>query len=152
MFSIHIILDIVVFRGAANIKQHSKGPGKCKATAARHMVSLCQQTTGQGKIYYKEEQLILIITKDCWYMQWTGGYVFGILTILLWWLLVLSLFFKFLFFKHFIRLSERDKGTEIARGHELGREGEAGSLLSREPNVGLDPRAMWSWLEPKADA
>lgn len=42
------------------------------------MVSLCQLTTGQGKIYYKEEQLILIMMRDRWYMQRTGGHVFGI--------------------------------------------------------------------------
>ena len=31
-------------------------------------------------------------------------------------------------------------------------EGEAGSPLSKEPDVGLDPRAPGSQLEPNADA
>jgi len=30
-------------------------------------------------------------------------------------------------------------------------EGEAGLPLSREPDVGLDPRILRSWPEPKAD-
>lgn len=85
MFSTHTVLDILIFRGAANTKKHSKDSGKCKATAgpSGHMVSLCQLTTGQGKIYFKEEQLILNIMRDCWYMQETGGNVFGISMILL---------------------------------------------------------------------
>ena len=36
-------------------------------------------------------------------------------------------------------------------GTERDEEGEAGSPLSREPNVGLDPRTLGSWPEPKAD-
>jgi len=31
-------------------------------------------------------------------------------------------------------------------------EGEAGLPPSREPDVGLDPRTLRSWPEPKADA
>jgi len=31
-------------------------------------------------------------------------------------------------------------------------EREAGFLLSREPDVGLDPRTLGPWPEPKADA
>ena len=33
-----------------------------------------------------------------------------------------------------------------------GPEREAYSLLSREPDAGLDPRTLGSWPEPKADA
>ena len=35
--------------------------------------------------------------------------------------------------------------------HRWGREGEAGSSLSREPDIGLDPRTLRSWPEPKAE-
>ena len=37
------------------------------------------------------------------------------------------------------------------RGGVAEAEGEAGSPLSREPEVGLDPRALGSLPEPKAD-
>ena len=37
-------------------------------------------------------------------------------------------------------------------GREAKGEGEAGSPLSREPDVGLDPRIPGSGPEPKADA
>ena len=43
----------------------------------------------------------------------------------------------------------------MEKEHELGgakEEGEAGSLLSREPNAGLDSRTLGSGSEPKADA
>jgi len=43
-------------------------------------------------------------------------------------------------------LSERGN-TSRGRG-----EGEAGFLLSREPDAGLDPRTLGSGPEPKADA
>jgi len=48
-------------------------------------------------------------------------------------------------------LTERDTARE---GTQAGgvREGEAGFPLSREPNVGLDPRTLGSWPELKADA
>ena len=38
------------------------------------------------------------------------------------------------------------------RGRGAVVEGEADSLLSREPDVGLDPRTLESRPEPKADA
>ena len=42
------------------------------------------------------------------------------------------------FFKDlFIYLTERERS-------QVGREAEAGSLLSREPDVGLDPRTLGS--------
>lgn len=44
------------------------------------------------------------------------------------------------FFKGFIYLSER-KGESTNRG---GAEGETGSLLSKDPNAGLDPRTLGS--------
>ena len=59
-------------------------------------------------------------------------------------------FFGFFFFKIlFIYLSERE------RAHKQGErqaEGEAGSLPSKEPNEGLDPRTLGSRPKPKADA
>ena len=55
-----------------------------------------------------------------------------------------------IFLKVFIYLfaeREHKQGEQQAEGEE-----EAGSPLSREPNVGPDPRSMGSWPEPKADA
>ena len=49
----------------------------------------------------------------------------------------------------FIHLREREQAQ--AGGTAEG-EGEAGSLLSGEPNAGLDPRILGSWPELKADA
>ena len=49
------------------------------------------------------------------------------------------------FFLRFIYLTERD-------GAQTGGEGEAGSPLSKEPDVGFNPRTAWSQPEPKADA
>ena len=47
--------------------------------------------------------------------------------------------FSFFFFKIFIYLTDRDhKHTE----RQAERDGEAGSPLSREPNLGLDPRTL----------
>ena len=45
------------------------------------------------------------------------------------------------------------KKIYFERERERKREGEveAGSLLSREPNSGLDPRTLGLRLEPKAD-
>ena len=40
----------------------------------------------------------------------------------------------------------------MGRGGGAEGEGEAGSLLSREPHVGLDSRTLGSRPEPKADA
>ena len=71
-------------------------------------------------------------------------------------------FFFFLFFKIlFICLSEGEQehmqgmrastsGKGGGQGEAAG-EGEADSPLSREPEVGLDPRALGSLPEPKAD-
>ena len=39
----------------------------------------------------------------------------------------------------------------MSRGRAEG-EGEADSLLSRESYMGLNPRTLRSWPEPKADA
>jgi len=53
---------------------------------------------------------------------------------------------------HFLKiLFERESTCMRActRGTERG--GETGSLLSREPSAGLDPGALGSWPEPKAD-
>ena len=38
----------------------------------------------------------------------------------------------------------REKETEREREHKQGGEGEAGSLLNREPNAGLDSRTLGS--------
>lgn len=45
----------------------------------------------------------------------------------------------FLFFKDFIHLTERAQAGGGSEG-----EGEAGSLLNREPDVRLDPRTLGS--------
>ena len=53
----------------------------------------------------------------------------------------------------FIHLLERDRDQESK--HKQGEqqaEAEAGTLLSKDPNVGLHPRTLGSWPEPKADA
>ena len=42
-------------------------------------------------------------------------------------------------------------GGGIVRKKERGRKGETDSPLSREPNVGLNPRTLGSQPEPKAD-
>jgi len=44
----------------------------------------------------------------------------------------------------FIYLRERETGTEHEQGKEVEGEGEAHSLLSREPDAGLDPRTLGS--------
>ena len=50
---------------------------------------------------------------------------------------------------------ERGRESEKEREHEqrigADREGEADSLLSKEPDKGLDPRTLRSRPEPKAD-
>ena len=51
----------------------------------------------------------------------------------------------------FIYLRERERERASAGG-KAEAEGEAGSLLSREPKVGLDPKTPRSGPEPKADA
>ena len=62
--------------------------------------------------------------------------------------------FKLLFFKYAIYSFERASAyaPNVGRHRRWGREGEAGSLLSGEPDIGLDPRTPGSWPEPKADA
>ena len=46
-----------------------------------------------------------------------------------------------------MRVSERENKQEKQQA-----EGEADSPLSKEPNVGLDPRTLGTQPEPKADA
>lgn len=58
-------------------------------------------------------------------------------------------FFLFVFYI-FIYLFDRDTQREGTQAGEVG-EGEAGFLLSKESNVGLYRRTLWSWPEPKAD-
>ena len=68
----------------------------------------------------------------------------------------ISLFYLFL--KDFIYLSiyllfDRLRKRERKQGEwRAEKEGEADSLLSRKPDVGLDPRAPGSWPELNADA
>ena len=52
---------------------------------------------------------------------------------------------QFYFLKYFIYLFDRTRESEHKQRewHAEG-EGEAGSLLSREPNVGLNPRTLGS--------
>ena len=57
----------------------------------------------------------------------------------------------FFFLKDFIYLTEREAAREGTQVGGVG-EGEAGFLLSRKPDVGLDPRTLRSHPEPKADA
>ena len=51
------------------------------------------------------------------------------------------IFFINIFFKDFICLSEKER--EYMQG-EWEAEGETNSLLSKEPNMGLDPRTLGS--------
>ena len=60
-------------------------------------------------------------------------------------LLTGSFFLKILF--SYLTEKEHKQGEQKAE-----REGEADSLLSREPDAGLHPRVLGSWPEPKADA
>ena len=52
-----------------------------------------------------------------------------------------------IFLEDFIYLREHKQGEQQTEG-----EGEAGSLQSKDPDARLDPRALRSWPEPKADA
>ena len=52
-------------------------------------------------------------------------------------------YFFFYFFKDFIYLSERERERERAQADRVA-EREAGSLWSKEPDVGLDPRTLGS--------
>ena len=56
----------------------------------------------------------------------------------------------FLFIYLFIWQREREGGRTQARG-VAEEEGEAGSPLNREPDIGFDPRTLESGPEPKAD-
>ena len=49
-----------------------------------------------------------------------------------------------LFFRDFIYLLERQRERGSKREQELGGEGEVGFPLSRQPDVGLDPRTLGS--------
>ena len=61
----------------------------------------------------------------------------------------LSLFF----FKVFIYSFDREREKECTEaGEAVEGEGEAGSPLSQEPDVGLNPKTQGSGPEPKADA
>ena len=55
--------------------------------------------------------------------------------------------FLLLFGNLFIYLFDRNKAQTGVVG-----EGEASTLLSREPDAGLDPRTLGFWPEPKVDA
>ena len=60
----------------------------------------------------------------------------------------------FLFFKDFIYLTQKDRESQRAQEEGMAEgEGKASSLLSREPNAGLDPktRIPGSCPELKAD-
>ena len=59
-------------------------------------------------------------------------------------------FFKILFIYLRHRERERERASERAQAWGVA-EGEAASLLSRAPDVGLDPRTPGSWPEPKTD-
>ena len=63
----------------------------------------------------------------------------------------LKVMLYFYFFKDCIYLFDRKSETAQAGGAAEGEE-EADSLLSRDPNVGLDSRTLGSWLKLKADA
>ena len=62
-----------------------------------------------------------------------------------------SFFFPNDFIYVFFCVWERET-TSMSWGKEAEREGESGSLLSRGPDVGLDPRTPGSWPELKAEA
>ena len=54
--------------------------------------------------------------------------------------------------QHIVYLFDRERERERAQaGGAAEGEGEAGFPLSREPNMGLDPRNLGSYPEPKAD-
>ena len=68
------------------------------------------------------------------------------------WELKYSKLSEIIFFKYFIYLFDTEREiTSRQRGRQRERE-EAGSLLSREPDVRLDPRTLRSWPELKAEA
>ena len=52
-------------------------------------------------------------------------------------------------FKGFIYLFDTERDQKLAE-RQAEREGEAGSLLSREPDAGLNPRTLRSCPEPKS--
>ena len=56
---------------------------------------------------------------------------------------------RLFFFLRFIYLKERER---VQAGAGAKEEGEAGSLLSRKPDSGLDPRTLGSWPELNADS
>ena len=62
---------------------------------------------------------------------------------------VLWYHYKYIYFKIFIYLRERKQERAWAGG-EAEEEGEANFPLSREPDVGLNPRTPRSWPELKA--
>ena len=60
-------------------------------------------------------------------------------------LIIFYFCFILIFKKNFIHLAEHKQGEQQAKG-----DGEAGSPLSREPDVGLDPSTLGSWPKPMA--
>ena len=57
-----------------------------------------------------------------------------------------------LFFLDFIYLFDRGRDSQREREHKQGEWERRKWTSSREPDVGLDPRALGSCPEPKADA
>ena len=64
---------------------------------------------------------------------------------------VVLTFSSFIFLKDFIYLFDRQR-SQVDRDTSREREGEAGFPLSREPDVGLDPRTLRSCPELKTEA
>ena len=58
-------------------------------------------------------------------------------------------FFRDFFLRFYLFIWQSENTSRWSSGQ---REGEAGSPWSREPDVGLNPRTLWPWSEPKADA
>ena len=56
----------------------------------------------------------------------------------------------YFFLRFYLFEKEREWAKEGAQAGEEAEE-EADSLLNKEPDVGLDPRTLESWPEPKAD-
>ena len=61
---------------------------------------------------------------------------------------VITLHYFHLFIKDWL-IWQRENERAQTGGAE---EGEAGFLLSKDPDMGLNPRTLESWPEPKADA
>ena len=57
-----------------------------------------------------------------------------------------------IFLKRFYLFVRERESTHKQAERQVEREEEAGSLPSKEPDAGLDPRTLGSWPEPKAAA